>query len=279
METKTVKEETSHTIEQLSEKLTTATESALVQESKIENLNSSMEVLQHELQKTENDLQTARGELDQSGAEVRTLKVQLESTTAQKTEAEELVKAEVKKSSDLNGLLSTFREKLKTEREQGTVALTGMSDKLQTALTMATDAHAAEVARTTKVIGDIQGELSDSKARIVEVVAEKAILTEKSSDLGRKVADLTTQLGTAEQKETARASEVARLEGEAVAAQKVRRRYVFTCIELYQLYCASNAAVCCQAQSSGNAILAQAYNSSRPCVNYFQSTGAGSETV
>ena len=147
--------------------------------------------------------------------------MQLESTTAQKTEAEEQVKAEVKKSSDLNGLLSTFREKLKTERELGTVALTGMSDKLQTNLTMATDAHAAEVARTTKVIGDIQGELSVSKARMVEVVAEKAMLTEKSADLGRKVADLTTQLGTAGQKETVRASEVARLEGEAVAAQKV----------------------------------------------------------
>ena len=190
-------------------------------------------MLQHELQKTENDLQTARGELDQSGAEVRTLKVQLESTTAQKTEAEEQVKAEVKKSSDLNGLLGTFREKLKTERELGTVALTGMSDKLQTDLTMATDAHAAEVARTTKVIGDIQSELNVSKARMVEVVAEKAMLTEKSTDLDRKVVDLTTQLSTAEQKEAVRASEVARLEGEAVAAQKVRRRHVFTCIEVY----------------------------------------------
>ena len=70
-----------------------------------------------------------------------------------------------------------------------------MSDKLQTNLTMANDAHAAEVARTTKVIGD----------------------------LDHKVTDLTSQLAAAEQKETVRASEVARLEGEVAAAQKVRR--------------------------------------------------------
>jgi DNA repair exonuclease SbcCD ATPase subunit len=62
---------------------------------------------------------TKQSELDQSTAELRTLKVQLETTTAQKTEAEEQVKAEAKKSSDLNGLLGTFRDKLKTEREQG----------------------------------------------------------------------------------------------------------------------------------------------------------------
>ena len=173
-----------------------------------------------------------QSELDQSSAELRTLKVQLESTTAQKAEAEEQVKAEVKKSSDLNGLLGTFREKLKTEREQGAASLTGMSDKLQTDLTMATNAHAAEVARTTKVIGDIESELSVTKARLVDVVAEKALLSEKSSDLGRKVADLTTQLATAEQKEAVRASEVARLEGEAVAAQKVFRDSLPFCVVL-----------------------------------------------
>ena len=76
-------------------------------------------MLQHELQKTDNDLQTVRGELEKSRAELHTLKVQLETTTAQKTEAEQQVKAEAKKSSDLNGLLGTFRDKLKTEREQG----------------------------------------------------------------------------------------------------------------------------------------------------------------
>ena len=161
-------------------------------------------------------------ELNQSTAELRTLKVQLESTTAQKAEAEEQVKAEAKKSSDLNGLLGTFRDKLKTEREQGAASLSGMSDKLQTDLTMANDAHAAEVARTTKVIGDIESELSVTKARMVDVLAEKTLLSEKSSDLDRKVTDLTSQLATAEQKETGRASEVARLEGEVAAAQKVR---------------------------------------------------------
>ena len=73
--------------------------------------------------------------------------MQLETTIAQKTEAEQQVKAEAKKSSDLNGLLGTFRDKLKTEREQGAASLSGMSDKLQTDLTKANDAHAAEVAR------------------------------------------------------------------------------------------------------------------------------------
>ena len=209
-----MKEESSHTIQQLSE-------NAKVQENKITKLNSSVEVLQHELQKTNSDLQSVKGELDQSNAELRTLKAQLESTTAQKTEAEEQVKAELKKSSDLNGLLGTFREKLKTERELGAASLTGMSDKLQAELTMANDAHAAEVSRKTKVIGDIESELSLTKARMVDVVAEKTLLSEKSSDLGRKVADLTTQLATAEQKETVRASEVARLEGEVAAAEKV----------------------------------------------------------
>jgi chromosome segregation ATPase len=209
--------------ERLNSTTLSALESSKVQENKIENLNSSIEVLQHELQKTDHDLQTVRGELEKSSAELRTLKVQLETTTAQKTEAEEQVKAEAKKSSDLNGLLGTFREKLKTEREQGAASLSGMSDKLQTDLTMANDAHAAEVARTTKVIGDIERELSVTKARMVDVLAEKALLSEKSSDLDRKVTDLTNQLATAEQKETVRVSEVARLEGEAAAAQKVRR--------------------------------------------------------
>ena len=146
-----------------------------------------------------------QSELDQSTAELRILKVQLDTTTAQKTEAEEQVKAEAKKSSDLNGLLGTFRDKLKTEREQGAASLSGMSDKLQTNLTMANDAHAAEVARTTKVIGD----------------------------LDHKVTDLTSQLAAAEQKETVRASEVARLEGEVAAVQKVRRRLLTCCTYLH----------------------------------------------
>ena len=163
-------------------------------------------------------------ELNQSTAELRTLKVQLETTIAQKTEAEQQVKAEAKKSSDLNDLLGTFRDKLKTEREQGAAILSGTSDKLQTDLTKANDAHAAEVARTTKVIGDIESELSITKARMVDVLAEKTLLSETSSDLDRKVTDLTSQLAIAEQKETVRASEVARLEGEVAAAQKVRHR-------------------------------------------------------
>ena len=119
-------------------------------------------------------------ELNQSCADIRTLKVQLESTTAQKTEAEELIKAEVKKSSDLNGLLSTFKEKLKSEREQGTVTMSGLSerDSVISVLTQEKSAIVAEVESLKSAHEIVEKKLRRSSMTLDEKTAMVSALSD-----------------------------------------------------------------------------------------------------
>ena len=121
-----------------------------------------------------------QSELDQSSAELRTLKAQLESTTVQKTEAEEQVKAELKKSSDLNGLLGTFREKLKTEREQGTATLSGLSER-DSVISVLTQEKSAIIAEVESLKG--ANEVVEKKLRRSSMTLdEKTALVSSLSD-------------------------------------------------------------------------------------------------
>ena len=138
-----------------------------------------------------------QSELDQSSAELRTVKVQLESTAAQKAEAEEQVKAEVKKCSDLNGLLGTFREKLKTEREQGTVTLSGLSerDSVISLLTQEKSAIVAEVQSLKGAHDIVEKQLRRSSMTLDE---KTALVSALSNDMDQAKERHSTVLVTME---------------------------------------------------------------------------------
>ena len=123
--------------------------------------------------------------------------MQLESTTAQKTEAEELVKAEVKKSSDLNKLLGTFREKLKTEREQGIVAMSGLSER-DTVISVLTQEKSAIVAEVESLKG--AHEIVEKKLRRSSMTLDEktAMMSALSDDMNQAKERHSTVLVTME---------------------------------------------------------------------------------
>ena len=207
--------------EQLASSGVAAVSNAKAHEGQISTLQQSIASLSLEVAESQTDLASSRSQLEESEAQLQTVSTELKAAQGQVEVLTEQTVAQEKKASDLSGLLSSFKEKLRNDREQGAASMTDLTDKMQLELHTAKEEHDLRDAEKSKTIVNTQKELADTKLRLGDVLAESNAHSKKSEEASRQVVQLTGQLVAAGECEAARAIEVARLEAAIESAQTV----------------------------------------------------------
>ena len=138
---------------------------------------------------------------------LKSVSAELETTQGQVVSLTEQTIAQEKKATDLSGLLSSFKDKLRNDREQGAASMSDLTDKMQLELQTAKEEHDLRDAEKSKTITNTMKELADTKVRLSEVLAESGTHSKESEEASRQVVQLT--------------GEVARLEADVSSAQTV----------------------------------------------------------
>ena len=138
---------------------------------------------------------------------LKSVSAELETTQGQVVSLTEQTIAQEKKATDLSGLLSSFKDKLRNDREQGAASMSDLTDKMQLELQTAKEEHDLRDAEKSKTIANTMKELADTKVRLSEVLAESGTHSKESEEASRQVVQLT--------------GEVARLEADVSSAQTV----------------------------------------------------------
>ena len=195
-----------------------------------------MAALSLTVEESQTDLAASRSQLEESKVQLKSVSAELETARGQVESLTEQTIAQEKKATDLSGLLSNFKDKLRNDREQGAASLSGLTEKMQLELQTAKEEHDLRDAEKSKTIANTQKELLDTKARLADVLTESSTHSKKSEEASRQVVQLTSELVAAEECEAARAVEVARLEATVASTQTVSSKHYAVHVQALSFY-------------------------------------------
>ena len=193
--------------EQLASSGVAAASTAKAHEGQIATLQQSVAALSLTVEESQTDLAASRSQLEESKVQLKSVSTELETARGQVESLTEQTIVQEKKATDLSGLLSSFKDKLRNDREQGAASMSGLTEKMQLELQTAKEEHDLRDAEKSKTIANTMKELADTKVRLSEVLAESGTHSKESEEASRQVVQLT--------------GEVARLEADVSSAQTV----------------------------------------------------------